>query len=319
MKLHGNVKILSLYMDGQLDEKTSGLLESHLKDCGECRETLVRMRKTRDIIAATPPVEAPAYLEREILEKLTPAKTGLKKFYVPALGALAAMAVAFIVILGSLKETYTPSANLPPHGEQVYRNPAVASIDEKQTTGGPRTEKPALYAARERMDDGLLEATDEQEKRDEETDADKSEPAGIPAEKVTEKEEALSLVYVGPSEDISAARKSKAMAPMKTESAKHLPGAIVIRDKGEWTAVWHTQNTVQNLSLPLPEVDFSEKMVVAVPSRTQDKEYVVVNTAEEKDKIIVQYRERPLQTDALPPYLLNVVNQKPVVELQKID
>jgi len=88
MKIHRNIEILSLYMDGELDKKLKDVVESHLQDCSECREILARMQKTKGLMEETPPVNAPAYLEKEILDSLpskkVPSLSPFKKFSVGA-------------------------------------------------------------------------------------------------------------------------------------------------------------------------------------------------------------------------------------------
>ena len=135
-----------------------------------------------------------------------------------------------------------------------------------------------------------------------------------------ERAEEKTLVVTEPAAKAPAAvMKSSAGETMRLGCARPMSDAIVIRNADEWKKIWYKQNTAQNLSLPLPEVDFKQKMVVAIPSRIEGKEYAVVNTIEDKDKIVVEYKELPLQKLAPPPYQLNVVNQKPAVELQKVD
>ena len=126
-------------------------------------------------------------------------------------------------------------------------------------------------------------------------------------------------------------------------SADKKSGFLVIRNKTEWEKAWNSQNTSQNLSLPLPEVDFKKQMVVALPTNQAGDEYKIVKTEEKPDRIIVQYRttrpavDRLLSSGAqpedgnasnlsvqekvrtIPPYQLEIVNIRPNVELQKLD
>jgi len=325
MKLHGNAEIISLYMDGRLDEKLRASLESHLKDCGECREILARMQETRTLIAGAAPVKPPATLERDIIAGLPERKTFslfFRRIYLPAIGTLAVMVIASLLIREYLpreielqiaktpvREQDIADKDINESGRKKIETQTDFHVAEKskespvhsESSGPPQApEGKTVPADRPIAEIGREEKCimPAEEKREaEKTMIARESAAGKPAAVMkASKDEAISLAY-----------RKTAFSP------------IVIRSEDEWKKIWHTQNTMQNLSLPLPEVDFREKMVVAVPSRIEDREYLVVNTVEKADKIVVEYRELPLQQPAPAPYQMNVVNRKPAVELQKID
>lgn len=322
MKLHGNVTILSLYMDGRLDVKTRSLLESHLKDCRDCREILAGMRETSELISGTAPVRHPDGFEDKIIaglpKKTAPAILSVRRIYIPALGTLAVLLAVSLFIMERTntdrafkiaKKTVSEESGTDNSFNELetHKNIQVPSVSEKsgevtpgsETTGQPVPEDKKILSEKQEADRVTISG-------------------GVLPQKEKKAEEQI------------CPEPAKTSAAVMKPSADEAPGmalrgnktpltAIIIRNADEWKEVWHTQNTVQNLSLPLPEVDFKEKMVVALPSKTEDKEYVVVKTLEEKDRIVVEYRERPLQKSQPPPYQLNVVNRKPVVELQNID
>ena len=92
---------------------------------------------------------------------------------------------------------------------------------------------------------------------------------------------------------------------------------MVVRSEREWTNVWNTQNSVQNLSAPLPKVDFKTQMVIVLPTVQNENTYRIVKTEERKDTVVVRYREEPLKKGEAvepAPYQLGIVNNRPHVE-----
>lgn len=325
MKLHGNAEILSLYMDGRLHREIQSSLESHLKGCEECRETLAQMQEAKRLISEIASVPAHAALEKEIIAGLPEKKTfsvPLKKIYLPVIGTLAILVVTSLLLYESLNEKQafqiarTPvpekritKKNFDEYVENKKRleyKPDISAITEKKETAFSKTEEPSLAPAKE-----LAALSDRSQATIEKTDGDTRAKKGR-----VNGEPGWEVEVVGAPVSVM-----KSTADEKAGFAYRRPvlNAIVIRNRDEWKKIWDTQNTAQNLSLPLPEVDFREKMVVAIPSRMEDKEYMVINTKEYTEKIVVEYKELPLQKPSHPPYQLNVVNQKPSVELQKVD
>jgi len=101
------------------------------------------------------------------------------------------------------------------------------------------------------------------------------------------------------------------------------PANLLIRNSRDWSRLWQTQNTVQNLSLPLPPVDFRKQMVVAVPTRQENRAYQVLRSEEKADRVIIYYRDVTTEkcdkdeAPPEPPYQVQVVNVRPRVEFQK--
>ncbi|MBN1445351.1 MAG: zf-HC2 domain-containing protein [Candidatus Omnitrophica bacterium] len=338
MNLHKNIKILSLYMDGELDKRLADSVAAHLETCEECRAAVERLKETKKLLSGTQPVQPPANLAKQIMERIPrekPSALPVKRFYVPALGTLALLIAASLVMFNRSQVTQraqglqTAKAPVNEKTDGVIEETAPSSLISK-------AEKPAVFArsdadmAKEKTDEFSVRekgvAASEKLRSAEEFAVKKEEVSNAERKSAAPAESAEGeFCYIGGDgktvcEDtsgktaISLAAKTAGMARKAA-----FPNAIVIRDGKEWNSIWNTQNTAQNLTLPLPDVNFKEKMVVAVPSIQADNEYTVVNTLEEKDKIIIQYKEQPLQKTPLPPYQLNVVNQKPSVEFQKID
>lgn len=102
-----------------------------------------------------------------------------------------------------------------------------------------------------------------------------------------------------------------------------VPANLLIRNRRDWSRLWQTQNTVQNLSLPLPPVDFRKQMVVAVPTRQENRVYQVMSSEEKEDRVIIYYRDVTTEkcdkdeAPPEPPYQVQVVNVRPRIEFQK--
>jgi len=340
MRIHGNAKIFSLYMDGQLDKKTADLLESHLKECSECREMLARFQETKRLISGAAKVKPPAELEGEIMDRLASKKylflSPFKRFSLAA-GTVTVVLLSALLFLQRFKTEDIQIAMSPEQIKEIEETIKYRSaIEGKEGTVAKAPSEITIKpeAPSEREEERLLPDTDAGDRQNVKSallkeQADEKQPEDkIPSEKqeepLMEKKAIVAHRETGfkiqPAEkEISSSETTPEGIISLSYAHKDAPVPVVIRNENEWKTIWNTQNTAQNLSLPLPEVDFREKMVVALPSRTEDKEYIVVNTVEEKDKIIVEYKETLPQKSAPPPYHLNIVTQKPAVELQRVD
>lgn len=97
------------------------------------------------------------------------------------------------------------------------------------------------------------------------------------------------------------------------------PTYIVIRNAEEWGRIWNTQNVSQNLSLPLPKVDFASQMAIALPSRQDNQVLRILKADERKDRIVIHYRADPAEKKKgadIPAYRIQIVPNRPTVELQ---
>ena len=352
MRIHGNIKILSLFMDGMLDKGLAEKVETHVKICSGCRATLENMKKTRRCLSEEDSMEPPPYLERKIMDSLfTREKRSLpfKKFSLAAGYVALILLFSFIAVsrfktgikLASAPEGHLATevkeagGSLPGNGPRKELKEEAGFLgkvaeEEKPLEGKqeelPSSEKPVSVAKSEKTlfsktsgasGDAVLDIAAE-------TRTERKESMEAPAKTGAGGEKGNTAVFSAGREPAGSAPAIKS-APLDELSAKKVldvkdaPSPIIIREAEEWHRIWQVQNAAQNLSLELPEVDFSKKMVVAVPSKRNDREYAVVNTVEENDRVILQYREYPLQKRPHPPYQLNIVSNKASVELEKID
>ncbi|GEM_PF-1655825 len=348
MKLHGNMRLFSLYIDGELDKKLKDSVALHIETCDECRKTVEMLKGTRDLLSRTGRIQAPADLARDIMDNIPetkPSALPVKKFYLPVFGTIALLIAAFLVMHNRTQEIQIARAPVHERPPETAKGAAIPELqqekrpvdevkrkNEEETVSQPGAyHKPFALKEKgtslEKPVDRLSDTSRAREgtkviAREEGTGKALAGAASAPSSSLKTEGQYCIIGEGGKKVCSSASSVSDEVSGTETAKiteARPLPNAMVIRDKKEWSSIWNTQNTLQNLTLPLPDVDFKEKMVVAVPSRQADNEYTVVNTIEEKDKIVVQYKELPLQKLAPPPYQLNVVNKKPSVEFQKID
>ena len=61
---------ISLYLDGRLDVRRLGRLESHLMSCAECRRDLARLRLVQTALHEEQPVEEPANLNEAVMRRI---------------------------------------------------------------------------------------------------------------------------------------------------------------------------------------------------------------------------------------------------------
>ncbi|HOL22251.1 MAG TPA: hypothetical protein PLQ41_05300 [bacterium] len=319
MRIHKNIEILSLYIDGRLKKDIKDIVDVHIKECSECREILLRFQETRKLLSGAEIINPPEYLEKEILQNLPSTRSFTRCVTVPVLGTLTMVILGFLVIQ---KNIHRDDVHLvyqsPPEmlsndvvkqkGESAGKE-EVSNITEEMVKPAPVIEeKPVL--ARSQMD---------KENSIEET-------GGINGDTVKEIEtEDKNSAYEGKKVRVLSSVVTQATKEKKMEEATPskkgdiMPTFMVIRDRNEWQNIWEMQNRAQNLSTPVPDVDFDTKMVVVLPSRIEDRAYKVVNTVEEKDKVIIQYKEVPLKESPQEPYNLKVVNQSNIIEIQNIE
>lgn len=334
MKIHGNIKTLSLYMDKRLDMKLANKVEAHIDACPDCRETLQKMIMARDWLSVTEAVKPPPSLEKEIIKKIySPGRSFFpaKKLFF-ALGCAAVIFASFFLMhkdqpsmrLASAPDealTEEPLYDAEPSKERPARKeteampagkPVKTDKPLRQTAAAPEVKAPELSIA---ADDEAAEHIALKEEARSPLTAEKDIKVEEPSFARARSEPSGQALSAGSKYITSEVANKESPASV----GKNIPEPIIIKSAEDWNKIWNIQNSAQNLSLALPEVDFNQKMVVAIPSIENNREYFVVNTVEEKDKIIVQYKEQPLQKSHPLPYQINIVPQKPAVELQKID
>ncbi len=292
-----NQKLLSAYVDGMLSEKAKKSFAAHLDFCTECRKALRETELLRELLREFPEKDPGLGFETAILSRVREKKTEavvLRGWSRRVSYGLAGLALLLIVAI------YLQRPVLPPQLE-VVRSPAPE---------GPVTEKKkAVSVAKQKTRAPQPSSVEEKLK---------SEPRAVP--QVGASMSGLEYAAV-PEKEAGKAAAPAALRKAAEISADNESRLLVIRNRTDWENTWSVQNTRQNLSLPLPEVDFTKQMVVALPTNQAGRAYKIVKTEEKPDRIIVQYRAAAPEKDEtgiLPPYQIEVVNTKPSVELQKL-
>ena len=293
-----NQKLLSAYVDEMLSEKAKKSFTVHLDSCPECRKALQELELLRELLREFPEKDPGPGFETAILSRVREKKTefvALRSWSRRVSYGLTGLALLLIVTIYLQKPVLPPQLEVvrspAPEGIVAEKKKAVSVADQKTPAPEPSSMKAKVTAEMPAAVSPSISS------------AVREEYAAVP-----EKESGKAAAPV-------ALRKS---AEISTDSAFQL---LVIRDKTDWARTWNVQNTGQNLSLPLPEVDFTKQMVVALPTNQAGRAYKIVKTEEKPDRIIVQYQTispEKDETEIRPPYQIEVVNTKPNVELQKL-
>ena len=327
-----NQKLLSAYVDGMLSEKAKKYFTGHLDSCPECRQALKELELLRELLREFPEKHPGPGFETAILSRVRekPEVAASRSWSRRVSYGLAGLALLLIVTL------YLQKPVLPPQLE-IARTPAPEGlIVEGKKTEFPLKQKPPVSAEQKIVSKPNVLADKDAEKPLVPLAAapETQKQTSMPKPSVTE-EKLKSEIPAAPQVAGSLAPPAEYAAISKKEtgesavtirkaaaiSADKESQFLVIRNKTDWEKAWNSQNTSQNLSLPLPEVDFKKQMVVALPTNQAGREYKIVKTEEKPDRIIVQYRATlPRQDEVriIPPYQIEVVNTRPSVELQKL-
>lgn len=96
------------------------------------------------------------------------------------------------------------------------------------------------------------------------------------------------------------------------------PPHTVIRNEKEWANIWRLQNAGRNVSALVPEVDFNNKMVVAIISQDDKSEYIITEVEEKENGVIIICAGTSLthKNPPLPLYQFRIVPAKPTVTFQ---
>ena len=333
---HLNRELLSAYLDDMLPEGRKQKVKEHLDSCTECREIFQGLEAVRQLLRKYPLKDPGVGFQTAILSRIEEEKKSLalrawSRRVSLSLGGLALILITFLFLYKpylpppavelektpvqpqaeKIKEKGALAPTKPSTPEKEY---AVAREEEQKQPSGPTTKSKIVMApilppagSKVSVDASLGEVTP---------------PA--------EEEKALTISSRKIGGDLVLQEKV-ASAPSAPEGLKVMKPAVIpalppqntiIRTSEEWTKTWNVQNTVQNVSLPLPQVDFKNQMVIAVSTCQDHRKYRIVKTEDKKDKIVVQYQEIAAGKDeekSLPPYQLEVVNSRPSVEFQKVD
>ncbi|MBU2495535.1 MAG: zf-HC2 domain-containing protein [Candidatus Omnitrophica bacterium] len=311
-----NQKLLSAYVDGMLPERARKFFDGHLDSCPECRKALQELELLRELLREFPEKHPGLGFETAILSRVRekPEVAALRSWSRRVSYGLAGLALLLIVTLYLQKPVLPPQLEVvrtPASGHPVVERKKTASVSEQKPLA-PTEQKAVsrLDVLADKDAEKMLAPFSAEGKVKSETPAAPRTADSLARTEyaaVLEKEAGKHVVAFRKTAEISVDKESR---------------VLVIRNKTEWEKTWNSQNTSQNLSLPLPEVDFKKQMVVALPTNQAGVEYKIVKTEEKPDRIIVQYRATlPGQGEAgiIPPYQFEVVNTRPSVELQKLD
>jgi len=328
-----NQKLLSAYVDGMLPDKAKKSLAVHLDSCPECRKALQELELLRGLLREFPEKRPGPGFETAILIRVREksAVTALRSWSRRASYGLAGLALLLIVTL------YFQKPVLPPQVD-IVRTPAPGGLvsEGKKTKLVPKQKslvpiehkvvsKPDILADKdaEKLSAPSVAVSEKQVQTPALAPSlaeGKVKSGALPVSRSADS--LTSTEYAVVSKKSSAGSSAVALQARAKISAEKESQFFVIRNKTEWEQAWNLQNTSQNLSLPLPEVDFQKQMVVALPTNQAGREYKIVKTEEKSDRIIVQYRATLPEKDEVgisPPYQIEVVNIRPRVEPQKLD
>ena len=327
-----NQKLLSAYIDRMLPEKAKKYFAGHLDSCPECQKALQELELLRELLREFPEKYPGLGFETAILSRVRekPEVTVLRSWSRRASYGLAGLALLLIVALYLQKPVLSPQLDIVRPS-----TPGGLAVEEKKTeiASGQKLLAPTEQKAVSKLD--VLTGKDMKKPpalsiavpgiRNQVPAPEPSvvegtvKSGGLPVPQTADS--LVGAEYAAVSEKESG-KHAAALRKRAKISADEESRFLVIRNKMDWEKTWNSQNTSQNLSLPLPEVDFTKQMVVALPINQAGREYKIVKIEEKPDRVIVQYRTiLPRQDKAgiIPPYQLEVVNTRPSVELQKLD
>ena len=343
MNCHKNKKLLSAYLDRMLDKQNEEKVKKHLDSCTECRKIIGEMETVRGLLGKLEKVEPAQDFEAQILSRIEGKKpkvfsiSPFPKYLSYGISGLVVLLIVFSLFKKPVTQTEFQIAKVPkPINETKKEIPAEVPLTASPLPKTRENAPPLLSSPLEGEDSGEGEdynipSVDAEkqitlaDRKDEEIDKlefDLSKPASEKSIAEEKKVMAKTLPLACHSRESGNLKGEIALRYGTAGSSRIHPASppnIIIRNNKDWGKVWNVQNTVQNLTLPVPKVDFKNQMVIAVPSRKENIQYEIIKTEEQKDKIIVQYKESKDKIIAPPPYQIKIVNSKPEVEFQKIN
>lgn len=325
-----NQKLLSAFVDEMLPEKAKKAFTSHLESCPECRKALQEMELLRELLREFPEKHPGLGFETAILSRVREKSeiNSLRNWSRRVSYGLAGLVLLLIVTLYIQKPVLPPKLDVvrmpSPNGSVVTEKKAELVPEEKPRSpvrqnalsgpGLPVGKDAERASALPTVVPESQSRTSASSSTEEKLKAGTTQPAPQAAASLITKEyKAVSEKEIG---EQGLLQKTGGISGDKESPL------LVIRNKADWEKAWNFQNTIQNLSLPLPEVDFKKQMVVVLPTNQAGREYKIVKTEEKPDRIIVQYRvTTPKQTAdvIVAPYQIEVVNTRDSVELRKLD
>ncbi|MDF2547011.1 MAG: hypothetical protein K0R93_1909 [Anaerosolibacter sp.] len=163
------MELISLYIDGLLDEHTEQMLQKHFKECAECRQDYEELLNIKNMCSELPMLELPPDFEVSLHEKLVRAtenvqvidigrsETFNKKFKWKNWKVYGSMAAVFIVLI--LASSLLNEARF--NGSQMKENVGMESPNMEFAGSAPAPEAPKMkvgtaardesYGAEERL------------------------------------------------------------------------------------------------------------------------------------------------------------------------
>lgn len=151
--------LLSLYIDGQLSDKLTAEVDSHLSECQSCREAKAILSATHQVLAVREPAAPPAYLSERLRQAIAMEATRpsvLASPKVPWLTAsrltLAGTSLAAVTVAAFLafhSSALAPNNTHHPVGIPVANTrptPLPGTIGHKPVAGPYRISKPVTIA-----------------------------------------------------------------------------------------------------------------------------------------------------------------------------
>lgn len=291
-----NQEVLSAYLDGMLPEERKSRVKGHVESCPECSQIIREMEAIRRLLAEYPEKDPGVGFETAVLNQVK--ERGLPVSFRNwsrrisySLGGLA----LFLIILVLVQR---PSIQPPLEKDKSLELSRMVTAEKENST---------LPATKPEISDKSVvlpgEVYPDQKSVKLKTEKQEVKQPELASETAVKKE---------------TARGGIALKSTDGPAIHPAPQNIVIRNKKDWEGIWLTQN----LTLPLPKVDFRKQMVIAVPSIQNGQEYQVIKTEEKENLTIVYYQVIPLNKDTaqtiLPPYQIKIVNTQPIVEFQQV-
>lgn len=122
MKCDDAKKLISLYIDNEMDEKIHSEFEDHIKTCKTCRDELNAISKTVELLRSIPQVELPVNFKEELHEKLVKLKEEnqksrkglffIKNKYIKAVSTIAAGAFVIFALRGLFFNNFLAKSSL---------------------------------------------------------------------------------------------------------------------------------------------------------------------------------------------------------------
>ncbi|MCM8769568.1 MAG: hypothetical protein NC911_07885, partial [Candidatus Omnitrophica bacterium] len=290
----------------ELDEKTNRKWRQHLQVCPECQKKSQAWEKIHSWLKEYGQVTAQEYPEAEILARVLSKPSFLLRPRLLLLAVSLAAAIILLVFLPRLPSSKDTSLVRWP--EEIEEKPEEISPSPHKREKLPVAENLIAEKNKDRQKEKPQEASGEASGKElsDKAKVERTETLPVTAlGRKTAKEEALAGSGQGGLGEEKALRAMKISSPSldslrppkeKEEESftrEFPPPHLIIREKAELEKLWQVQNQRQNLALPLPPVDFSKQMVLALARTRGNKQYQIVGVEEKKETLVVNYLELP--------------------------